>query len=56
MTGFAGRTIGALIATVCITAPQAHAQNASTLPGEYCLVGVRETGSCMRLSPGGKQA
>jgi hypothetical protein len=48
------RTICALIATACIAAPQAHAQNANTVAGEYCLVGVREVGSCMRLSPGGK--
>jgi hypothetical protein len=58
MSSLAGRilcaTICALIATAGLTAPQAHAQNANTLPGEYCLVGVREVGSCMRLSPGGK--
>ena len=48
------RTVCALIAAACLAAPQAQAQNASTLPGEYCLSGVRETGSCMRLSPGGK--
>ena len=47
-------TLCALIATACIAAPQAHAQNASTVPGVYCLAGVREVGSCMRLSPGGK--
>ena len=54
MTSLAGRTICALIATACIAAPPAHAQDAKTVPGEYCLSGVREVGSCMRLSPGGK--
>jgi hypothetical protein len=54
MSNLFGRTICALLATACIAAPQAQAQNASTLPGEYCLTGVRETGSCMRLSPAGK--
>jgi len=54
MTSIVGRTICALIATACIAAPQAHAQDAKTAPGDYCLVGVREVGSCMRLSPGGK--
>ena len=54
MTSLVGRTICALIAIACLAAPQAHAQDANTLPGEYCLSGVRETGSCMRLSPGGK--
>ena len=58
MTSLVGRTLCALICTLIavssLTAPQARAQNASTLPGEYCLSGVREVGSCMRLSPGGK--
>ena len=59
MTSLAGRRaicalICALIATACFAAPQARAQDAKTLPGEYCLSGVREVGSCMRLSPGGK--
>jgi len=34
--------------------PQVRAQDANAVPGIYCLVGVREVGSCMRLSPGGK--
>ncbi|HTS41564.1 MAG TPA: hypothetical protein VMH84_13610 [Xanthobacteraceae bacterium] len=54
MRSLTGRTICALIATACLTAPQARAQDANTLPGEYCLSGVREVGSCMRLSGGGK--
>jgi hypothetical protein len=54
MRRLAGRIVCTLIATACLAVPQAHAQNASTLTGEYCLSGVREVGSCMRLSPGGK--
>jgi len=58
MSSLAGRTIRALIctliATACLAVPQTHAQDAKTLPGEYCLSGVREVGSCMRLSVGGK--
>lgn len=54
MTSLAGRIICALIATACLAAPQAHAQDAKTVPGTYCLVGMREVGSCMRLLPGGK--
>ena len=54
MKPFHAAVIAASFAAICSTAPDARAQNASTLPGEYCLVGVRETGSCMRLSPGGK--
>src|SRR5258706_213886 len=50
MTSLVGRTFCALIATACITAPQAHAQGANAVSGEYCLVGVREVGSCMRFS------
>lgn len=37
-----------------VVAPAAHAQDASAITGEYCLTGVREVGSCLRLSPGGK--
>ena len=53
MTGkfFIG-TICCLIAAACLFSPQARAQG--TIPGAYCLKGVMEVGSCMRLSPGGK--
>lgn len=54
MTDLVGRIVCTLIATACLAVPQARAQNANTVTGEYCLVGVREVGSCMRLSPGGK--
>lgn len=54
MTSLVGRIVCTLIATACLAVPQAHAQNANAVPGEYCLSGVREVGSCMRLSPGGK--
>ena len=54
MTRLVGRIVCALIALAGLAAPQAHAQDAKTVPGTYCLTGVREVGSCMRLSPGGK--
>jgi len=54
MTSLAGRIVAASIATACLAAPAAQAQNAKAVAGEYCLTGVREVGSCMRLSPGGK--
>jgi hypothetical protein len=34
--------------------PAAGAQDAEAIAGSYCLQGVQEVGSCMRLSPGGK--
>lgn len=43
-----------LLAAVSGPHPPARAQDASTVTGDYCLVGVREVGSCFRLSPGGK--
>ena len=54
MTGLVGRIVCTLIASACLAVPPAHAQNAKAVPGEYCLVGVRAIGSCMRFSPGGK--
>lgn len=41
-----------LAATAC--ASPAQAQDAASVVGEYCLVGVREVGSCIRLSQGGR--
>ncbi len=35
-------------------APPAHAQDATALAGSYCLQGMHEVGSCIRLSPDGK--
>jgi hypothetical protein len=32
----------------------AHAQDATAMAGSYCLTGVHEVGSCIRLSPDGK--
>lgn len=53
MTGkFFIRMLCCLIAAACLFSPQARAQGA--VPGAYCLKGVMEVGSCMRLSPGGK--
>jgi len=55
MTGnFLIRAVYGLIAAACLFSPPARAQEASTVIGTYCLVGVREVGSCIRLSPGGK--
>ena len=51
--GFVVRAISGLMIGACLLSP-ASAQDATTVPGIYCLVGVREVGSCMRLSPGGK--
>jgi hypothetical protein len=41
-----------LFAALCI--PSANAQDAGTAVGDYCLAGVREVGSCIRLSAGGR--
>ena len=40
-------------AAACLLAPLAHAQEMAALAGTYCLVGVREVGSCLRLGPDG---
>jgi len=45
---------GAVILLAPLAAPPAPAQDANSVPGIYCLVGVHEVGSCMRLLPGGK--
>lgn len=39
-------------AAACVSS--ARAQDASAIAGTYCLQGVREVGSCIRLSAGGK--
>jgi hypothetical protein len=51
---FSGRAVCGLIAATCLFSLPARAQDATVVDGVYCLVGVREVGSCMRLSPGGK--
>jgi hypothetical protein len=40
----------------CVSSPFliAYSQDASAVVGSYCLAGVREVGSCLRLSEGGK--
>jgi len=43
-----------LVAAAFLLAPPAHAQDATAVAGSYCLQGVREVGSCIRLSPDGK--
>lgn len=43
---------GLFIAVAC-TAP-ARAQDTAAVAGTYCLTGVREVGSCIRLTPDGK--
>ena len=42
------------IAAACALAAPAGAQDAAALAGSYCLRGVHEVGSCIRLSPDGK--
>jgi hypothetical protein len=44
------------IAAVAVSAlaPPVHAQDAAAVAGSYCLQGVHEVGSCIRLSPDGK--
>ena len=37
-----------------ISFSQARAQDAAAVAGAYCLVGVMEVGSCIRLFPGGR--
>ena len=48
-----GRAVCGLIVATCLLSP-GRAQEASNVIGTYCLVGVREVGSCFRLSAGGK--
>jgi hypothetical protein len=43
-----------MAAAQAITATTTVAQDAAALAGSYCLQGVQEVGSCMRLSPDGK--
>ncbi len=38
----------------CLSPSHARAQDAAAVAGTYCLQGVREVGSCVRLSAGGK--
>jgi hypothetical protein len=41
------------LAAACVPA-STYAQNATAVAGSYCLTGVHEVGSCIRLSPDGK--
>jgi hypothetical protein len=43
-----------LLTAACGLAPPVHAQDVTAVAGSYCLQGVHEVGSCMRLSPDGK--
>jgi hypothetical protein len=43
-----------LLAAVVVQPASAQAPDAAAIAGEYCLVGVREVGSCLRLQPGGR--
>ncbi len=54
MTGkVLGRALVVFIVAVLMVSP-ARAQDATAVAGTYCLVGVQEVGSCLRLSAGGK--
>ena len=44
----------AICALACVFPDIARAQNAASIVGTYCLAGVMEVGSCIRLSDGGK--
>jgi hypothetical protein len=49
------RNLAALLFAVALAWPlHARAQDAGAVAGTYCLVGVMEVGSCIRLSVGGK--
>jgi hypothetical protein len=50
------RTWLAAVLFAALAGPPAAAQapSAASLAGEYCLAGVREVGSCLRLSPDGR--
>jgi hypothetical protein len=44
----------ALLAALAAEPAAAQAPTAASLPGEYCLEGVREVGSCLLLRPDGR--
>ena len=44
----------ALVLAAAICVAPARAQDTAAVVGDYCLQGVREVGSCIRLSAGGK--
>ncbi len=50
------RSFGVVIAYMLAAAvhPAPRAQDAAAVAGSYCLTGVQEVGSCIRLSPDGK--
>jgi hypothetical protein len=47
------KAVTCVLAAVAFQVPL-KAQDAAAVVGTYCLVGVREVGSCIRLSEGGK--
>jgi hypothetical protein len=50
----AGRVAVLCASVVCSAPSPLRAQDVAATAGEYCLVGVHEVGSCIRLSPDGK--
>ena len=48
------RSFGLLVLAAACMPAAAYAQDAAALPGSYCLTGVHEVGSCIRLSSDGK--
>lgn len=51
---FLVRALLGFVVAAALLSPSVRAQDVSKVIGTYCLTGVREMGSCMRLSPGGK--
>jgi len=47
-------TATVLVAVACLFSSSSRAQDATAVAGTYCLTGVREVGSCMRLWEGGR--
>ncbi len=55
MAGTCRKVVACLLAAAAGSLPKlAHAQDATAVAGTYCLVGVREVGSCVRLSADGQ--
>ena len=48
------RSFGVLTLAAACGPASAYAQDAAAVAGSYCLEGVHEVGSCLRLSPDGK--
>ena len=54
MVGRCLKAVTVVLAARCLASLPCAAQDATAVVGTYCLSGVREVGSCIRLSAGGK--